>query len=141
MKNPPYAGDIMPADAFAALRDDDDAVLVDVRTEPEWRFVGVPDLSDMGKKTKFVQWQLYPDGRPNPLFERQCDEQGVGKGRAVYFLCRSGVRSMHAAVAMTSLGYGPCYNVIEGFEGDKDAELQRGHVGGWKHRGLPWRQE
>ena len=141
MDNPPYAGNVLPADAFAALESDDDAVLVDVRTEPEWRFVGVPDLSGLGKKTRFVEWQHYPDGRPNPLFATQCGEQGLEKGRAVYFICRSGVRSMHAAIAMTSLGYGPCYNVAEGFEGDKDVAMQRGQVGGWKSRGLPWRQE
>ena len=141
MDNPPYAGDVMPADSFSALESDDNAVLVDVRTEPEWRFVGVPDLSGLGKKTRFVEWQHYPDGRPNPLFARQCEEQGLEKGRAVYFICRSGVRSMHAAIAMTSLGYGPCYNVAEGFEGNKDVAMQRGHVGGWKSRGLPWRQE
>ena len=141
MEKPPYAGDVMPADAFAALGNDGDAVLVDVRTEPEWRFVGVPDLSGLGKRTRFVQWQLYPDGRPNPAFADECRQEGLEKGRAVYFLCRSGVRSMHAAIAMTSLGYGPCYNVAEGFEGDKNAAMHRGHVGGWKVRGLPWRQE
>ena len=141
MEGSAYAGDVMPADAYAALESDEDAVLIDVRTEPEWRFVGVPDLSGLGKRTRFVEWQLYPDGRPNPAFARQCEEQGLEKGRAVYFLCRSGVRSMHAAVAMTSLGYGPCYNVAEGFEGDKDTSMQRGHLGGWKVRGLPWRQE
>ena len=136
-----YAGDVMPDEAYAALESDAAAVLIDVRTEPEWRFVGVPDLSGLGKETRFVAWQLYPDGRPNPSFARQCGEQGLEKGNAVYFLCRSGVRSLHAAVAMTSLGYGPCYNVAEGFEGDKDASMHRGCVGGWKVRGLPWRQE
>ncbi len=141
MVHEPYAGDVRPQDAFAALERDRHALLIDVRTEPEWRFVGVPDLSALGREARFVQWQLWPDGRPNPEFAGQCLEQGLQKGRAVYFLCRSGVRSMHAAVAMTSLGYGPCYNVAEGFEGDKDAAMQRGHIGGWKVRGLPWRQE
>ena len=140
-KEIPYAGDVMPADVFDALASDPDAALVDVRTEPEWRFVGLPDLTAIGKQVKLVQWQIYPDGRPNTAFVRECEAAGVEKGKPVYFLCRSGVRSMHAAVAMTARGYGPCYNVAQGFEGDKDADRHRGRVGGWKVAGLPWRQE
>ncbi len=141
MTDDPYAGDVTPADAFAALANDPDAALVDVRTEPEWRFVGLPDLSTIGKQVKLAQWQTYPGGRPNAAFVRECEAAGIEKGKPVYFLCRSGVRSMHAAVAMTARGYGPCYNVAQGFEGDKDGDMRRGRIGGWKVAGLPWRQE
>ena len=140
MDNPAYAGDVLPGDAFEALRRDPDALLFDVRTEAEWRYVGVPDLSPVDKQARFVQWQMFPDGRRNPTFAEDCAAAGLQKGRAVYFLCRSGVRSMHAAAAMTAQGYGPCYNIAQGFEGDKDAALHRASVGGWKVAGLPWRQ-
>ena len=140
-KDPPFAGNVMPADAFDALTRDQDSVLVDVRTEPEWRFVGLPDLTAIGKQVKLVQWQTYPAGQPNTAFVQECEAAGVSKGKPIYFLCRSGVRSMHAAVAMTARGYGPCYNVAQGFEGDKDADMHRGRIGGWKVAGLPWSQE
>ncbi len=137
----PYAGDVAPADAFDALARDPDAALVDVRTEPEWRFVGLPDLTMIGKQVKLVPWQTYPDGELNAAFVRECEAAGIEKGKPLYFLCRSGVRSMHAAVAMTARGYGPCYNVAQGFEGDKDVDMHRGRTGGWKVAGLPWLQE
>jgi rhodanese-related sulfurtransferase len=140
MNDKAYAGDILPADAYAALQKETDAMLIDVRTEPEWQFVGVPDLSAIGKQAQMVQWQTYPGGVPNPDFAKGCEAAGLLPGQPVYFLCRSGVRSMHAAAAMTALGYGPCYNIAEGFEGDRDTEAHRGKVGGWKVAGLPWRQ-
>ena len=140
MTDASYAGDVMPADAWALLQDNPDAVLVDVRTDAEWRFVGTPDLGPLDKQVQLVPWQLFPDGRPNPDFV------GAVAGllemdQPVLFLCRSGVRSKAAAMALTAAGYGPCYNVAQGFEGDKDAEAHRGRTGGWKHAGLPWRQE
>ncbi|MBC6439559.1 MAG: rhodanese-like domain-containing protein [Rhodospirillales bacterium] len=140
MNDKPYAGDVLPAEAYAALQTDNAAVLVDVRTEPEWQFVGVPDLSGIDKQVRLVQWQTHPGGVPNDRFVEECVAAGLEKGQPIYFLCRSGVRSMHAAVAMTARGYGPCYNVAQGFEGDKDAAMQRGRTGGWKVAGLPWRQ-
>jgi len=141
MSGTSYAGDLRPAEAWKLLDEDRDAVLVDVRTDAEWRFVGLPDLAGLGKEVLLAQWQFFPDGRPNPAFPQDAAEAGLAKGRPVLFLCRSGVRSRAAAIAMTQLGYGPCYNVAEGFEGDKDAEGHRGSVGGWKRAGLPWRQE
>lgn len=140
MSDESYAGDVMPAEAWRILKDAPDAVLVDVRTDAEWRFVGIPDLAPVGKQVHLVQWQLFPDGRPNPDFV------GTVAGllemdQPVLFLCRSGARSRAAAMALTAAGYGPCYNVAQGFEGDKDGDGHRGRVGGWKHAGLPWRQE
>ena len=140
MNDASYAGDVMPADAWKQLQDNPDAVLVDVRTEAEWRFVGIPDLSPAGKQVRLVEWQHFPDGRPNPGFAGEV-AGGLAKGQPVYFLCRSGARSRAAAIAVTAMGYGPCYNVAQGFEGDKDGQGHRGRVGGWKHAGLPWRQD
>jgi rhodanese-related sulfurtransferase len=131
----------MPADAWRMIEADPDAALVDVRTDAEWRFVGVPDLAPVGRRAALVQWQMFPDGRPNPDFADQVAAAGVTRGQAIYFLCRSGARSKAAAIAMTALGYGPCYNVAQGFEGDKDGESHRGRIGGWKVAGLPWRQD
>ncbi len=140
MNEKAYAGDVMPDEAFTALKEQPDAVLIDVRTEPEWQFVGLPDLSPTGKKPLLAQWQTFPGGQPNPNFAADCKAAGLKKGQPAYFLCRSGVRSMHAAAAMTELGYGPCYNIAQGFEGDKDGEGHRGHASGWKVAGLPWQQ-
>jgi len=134
-----YAGDISPQDAYAALRDDHSAVLVDVRTQAEWSYVGLPDLSDVGKRVVCVEWQRFPDGRRNDCFLDELRAAGVGGGGPTYFLCRSGVRSAAAAELATAHGLAPAYNVADGFEGPHD---EQGHrvVAGWKAAGLPWRQ-
>ena len=134
-----YAGDIEPQAAYAALREDADAVLVDVRTTAEWNYVGLPDLTPLGKQVLCLEWQRFPDGRVNERFVDQLRAAGVEAGRPVYFLCRSGVRSAAAAEAATAAGLGPAYNIAHGFEGPHD---ERGHrtVAGWKNDGLPWRQ-
>lgn len=120
-----YAGDVTPQAAFAAASEGR-ALLIDVRSEAEWRQAGVPHLA--AGRVLFVEWQQA--GGRNPDFARQCAEAGLEKGMAACFLCRVGVRSLHAAIAMTALGFGPCYNVAEGWEG--------GPTGGWKGAGLPW---
>jgi rhodanese-related sulfurtransferase len=134
-----YAGDVDPTEAYAALRADADAVLVDVRTKAEWSYVGLPDLSQIGKDVIPLEWQRFPDGAVNESFVRQLREAGVGEGTPVYFLCRSGVRSAAAAEVTTAAGLGPAYNVSDGFEGRLDADGHRA-VAGWKVAGLPWRQ-
>lgn len=134
-----YSGDVTPADTYAALEQDPTAVLVDVRTQAEWAYVGVPDLSALGRQAILVEWVGYPGGARNDGFVDQLLEAGIRAGTAVYFLCRSGVRSMHAAQAATAAGLGPAYNIIDGFEGQLDGRHHRG-VGGWKSAGLPWRQ-
>jgi rhodanese-related sulfurtransferase len=134
-----YAGDVQPTEAYAALAADEDAVLVDVRTTAEWTYVGVPDLSPLGKRVVCLEWQRYPDGSVNERFVEDLRDAGVREGAAVYFLCRSGVRSAAAARAATAAGLGPAYNVADGFEGPHDVHGRR-TVGGWKNDGLPWRQ-
>lgn len=134
-----YAGDISPHEAWSVLERDRAAMLVDVRTVPEWQFVGLPDLGGVGKHVLTVSWQVYPGMSVNGSFVdslREADATGP-----ILFLCRSGVRSRAAAVAATAAGLGPAYNVAGGFEGDPDGEHRRGRISGWKAAGLPWVQE
>jgi rhodanese-related sulfurtransferase len=138
--NEGYAGDLRPAEAWALLEEDPKAVLIDVRTAPEWGFVGLPRLDGLGKETLCISWQAYPDMARNADFAAEVAAKGVGKDQPVLLLCRSGARSKAAAIALTQAGFGPCYNVAEGFEGDRDGALHRGSVGGWKVAGLPWAQ-
>lgn len=132
-----YAGDVGSQQAWDILADDVSATLVDVRTAPEWGFVGVPDLSALGRKPLFVSWQLYPDMKQNADFDAGL--AALDRHAPIFFLCRSGARSRAAAIAMTAAGYSNCWNVAGGFEGDLDANGRRG-PGGWKAAGLPWRQ-
>jgi len=136
-----YAGDLSPEAAWEILRDQPDAVLIDVRTVPEWQFVGAPDLSTIGKDTLFIEWQHYPKMTINEGFAEAVRAQGVKPGQTVISICRSGVRSIASSKALTAAGFTACYNVLEGFEGDKNEASQRGAKGGWRYRGLAWRQQ
>jgi rhodanese-related sulfurtransferase len=127
----PYAGALTPAEAHALMQAG--AKLVDVRTKPELLYVGrVPG-------SLLVEWQTYPGNQVNQGFLEQlaqvCEPQDT-----LMFICRSGVRSHSTAAAATQAGWHECYNVLEGFEGDKDAEGHRNSVGGWKFARLPWVQ-
>jgi rhodanese-related sulfurtransferase len=134
-----HAGDVTPQEAYAALRDDPDAVLVDVRTTAEWAYVGVPDLTAAGKDVVTIEWQTFPSDARNSAFLDQLRDAGVSEGIPVYFLCRSGVRSAAAAELASAHGLGPAYNIADGFEGPHDREGHR-TVAGWKVAGLPWRR-
>lgn len=126
-----YAGELLPAEAHKMMQAG--AKLVDVRTRPEVIYVGkVP-----GSLT--VEWQTYPGNRENPEFLGELAAL-VPKDTPVMFLCRSGARSHSAAEAATRAGWKEAYNVLEGFEGNKDAEGHRGTLGGWRKAGLPWVQ-
>ena len=133
-----YAGDLTPQQAWDLLTSDETAVLVDVRTDAEWRDIGIPDAAPIDGRAALVEW-VSRSGRPNPGFLDQLADAGVTAGRPVVFLCRSGVRSVAAATAATAAGLGPAYNVLEGFEGDVGPDGRRGHTG-WRAAGLPWRQ-
>jgi rhodanese-related sulfurtransferase len=139
-----YAGDVSANDAYSILQDDKSAVLVDVRTQPEWTYVGVPDLSGIGKKALFAEWQEFPTMKVAADFVPHLLEtlraQGATAATPVLFLCRSGVRSRAAAIALTQAGQERCYNIAQGFEGPLDDKQRRGAVDGWKARGLPWAQ-
>ncbi|WP_046316611.1 rhodanese-like domain-containing protein [Mycobacterium sp. UM_Kg1] len=131
-----YAGDITPEQAWEILRDDPAATLIDVRTDAEWRFVGLPDLSALGREVLCIEW-VHSDGTPNRDFSRQLAARVTG-GPAI-FLCRSGNRSIGAAETGTALGLTPSYNVLDGFEGHLDEQAHRGATG-WRAVGLPWTQ-
>jgi rhodanese-related sulfurtransferase len=134
-----YAGDITPRQAWDLLHDDPTAVLVDCRTEAEWRWVGVADISSLGRDVVFVEWNS-ADGRHNDGFVDELAAKGVTAGeRPVVFLCRSGNRSIGAAEAATAAGIAPSYNVLDGFEGNLDEQRHRGGTG-WRAVGLPWTQ-
>ncbi|ULE34304.1 rhodanese-like domain-containing protein [Mycobacterium sp. IDR2000157661] len=134
-----YAGDITPEEAWKLLADTPDAVLVDVRTDAEWRFVGVPDLSSLQRDAVFIEWNR-TDGTRNESFVDDLRSAGIAPGtRPVVFLCRSGNRSIGAAEAATAAGIAPSYNILDGFEGNLDEDRHRGGTG-WKAVGLPWKQ-
>ena len=126
-----YAGNVPPELAWQWLQNGE-AVLVDVRTDAEREWVGkVPGAIA-------VAWKQWPGMALNASFDAQL-LAAVPKGRKVVLLCRSGVRSVVAAQCATSLGF-QAYNILEGFEGDVDGGGQRGNLGGWRLRGLPWHQ-
>ena len=135
----PQEADLSPSEAWDLLSADPAAALVDVRTRAEWSYVGVPDLSPLGRSAVLVEWVLYPDGEPNVAFMDELSAAGLAAGAPLIFICRSGVRSKAAAAQAARAGYAKVYNVVEGFEGSLDAEQHRGSAG-WKAAGLPWRQ-
>ncbi len=136
----PYAGDLSPEQAYELLREDPDAVLVDVRTRAEWYYVGLPDLSATGKQVVGVEWVTYPDGDHNERFLEDLREVGIGFDVSVIFLGRIGSRSRAAAAAAADAGYVKAYSVLDGFEGPRDDSGHRGTTAGWKSAGLPWLQ-
>ena len=133
-----YAGDITPQESWKLLAENPESVLVDVRTAAEWNWVGVPDLSNLGRQVVFIEWNTA--GGRNQNFVADLIAAGVTPGeRPVIFLCRSGNRSIPAAQAATAAGIAPAYNMLEGFEGQLDEHGHRGATG-WRSEGLPWKQ-
>jgi rhodanese-related sulfurtransferase len=118
--------------------------LIDVRTRAEWTYVGIPDLGSIGKRAVLVEWQTFPDQTVDPRFvERLTGELKALDAQSdddLFFICRSGGRSLAAAKAMAEAGYRACHNVAGGFEGPLDDDRHRGFAGGWKATGLPWLQ-
>jgi len=136
--------DVDVREVWKRLKEEPTAVLIDVRTQAEWAYVGLPDLSSIGKRPFLIEWQTFPDNRVNPEFverlSEMLEEAGIDKQAELFFLCRSGGRSKRAAQAMAEAGYTACRNVADGFEGPLDAERHRGRLAGWKAAGLPWTQ-
>ena len=129
---------------WKTLQSDPRSQLVDVRTRAEWTYVGIPDLGPVGKRPLLVEWQTFPDQAIDPRFaERLAGELkalGAGFNDDLFFICRSGSRSLAAAKAMAAIGYRACHNVACGFEGPLDDGRHRGDLAGWKAAGLPWQQ-
>lgn len=139
-----YAGEVSVAETWEALEGTPDATLIDVRTQAEWVYVGIPALGSLGKRPVLIEWQSFPamdvaDDFAERL-DRELEERGIPRNAPLYFICRSGVRSRAAAIAMTEAGYSRCFNVSAGFEGPLDPERHRGTLDGWKAAGLPWTQ-
>jgi rhodanese-related sulfurtransferase len=132
--------DVSPRAVWEALESDPRAQLIDVRTDAEWNYVGVPDLSEAGKQAVLIPWQMYPAMQVNAAFVEQLRQSGFTPEHRLYFLCRSGVRSVAAAKAAQAAGFPHAYNIADGFEGPPDADGHRGTEAGWKAEGLPWRQ-
>ena len=130
-------------EAWERLKRDPKAQLVDVRTKAEWNFVGVPDLTSINRDAILLEWQSYPEGAAVDDFVGRCgpmlSSAGAGRETEVFFLCRSGARSLNAARALATAGYANCRNISEGFEGPLDEHRHRGSQG-WKAAGLPWVQ-
>jgi rhodanese-related sulfurtransferase len=132
--------DIAPDAVWSALENDPNAQLVDVRTDAEWNYVGLPDLQPAGKQPLLIPWQIFPTMQVNGGFVEAMRQAGLTPAHKIYFLCRSGVRSLAAANAATAAGFPHAYNIADGFEGPPDGEGHRGNIAGWKASGLPWRQ-
>ncbi len=131
--NLPYEGALTPREAQEVWQLAPGAKLVDVRTRAELDWVGrIPGAIE-------IEWLGYPGSQRNPHFLTQLQHQ-VDHESLVMFICRSGQRSNQAAAMASEHGFPDCYNVLEGFEGDRDANGQRGRVGGWRAAGLPWKQ-
>lgn len=142
----PEISEVLPGKAWEILERDPAAVLIDVRTMSEWAYVGLPDLSRLGRAPLLVEWAQLPRMSVNPGFVSEviAGLEGFVPTRLL-FLCRSGVRSKSAAEAVAA-HFGEsgleceCLNVATGFEGDLDEMRHRGRINGWKAAGLPWRQ-
>ncbi len=136
--------DIAVRDTWERLKVVPASLLIDVRTRAEWAFVGLPDLSALGKRVITVEWQTFPENSVDPAFTQRLkaalEGTGADTSTELFFICRSGGRSRMAAEAMAALGYQSCHNVADGFEGPLDQKRHRGTVGGWKAAGLAWAQ-
>ena len=129
----PYEGALLPREAHEIWQRAPGAKLIDVRTRAEWDYVGrIPAAVE-------IELLTYPGNRSNPAFLAELTQQ-VDKEALMMFICRSGGRSHNAAKLAMQAGYTECYNVLEGFEGDKDAAGHRNTKGGWRAAGLPWVQ-
>ena len=133
--------ELNPKQAWEILRQRPDALLLDVRSRVEFDYVGHP----LG--AVHVPWQEYPDWRADPDFVAKVARslETLRPGSApdevpLLAMCRSGKRSAAAARALEAAGYRHVYNIMEGFEGDRDAERHRGTINGWRFHGLPWEQ-
>lgn len=115
--------------AWAMLETNEEAVLIDVRTQGEWSDIGTPDLESIGKSARLVEWVMAPDGRPNPDFLAQAGAD-LDPDQPILLLCRSGARSHAAGMTMAAAGFTKVHNVVAGFEGPVGPSGQ--HEGGWK---------
>ena len=137
-----YAGDVTAQAAWEILKSKPHSLLVDVRTEVQWKLIGTPDLSSINKEPLYLQWVTMKGVNTNFVTElkQHLEERNISNDSPIYFMCQSGGRSKIAAKQCAELGYTASYNIAEGFEGDLDEHNHRNSVSGWKVAGLPWVQ-
>lgn len=127
--------------AWDILSREEESCLVDVRTEAEWMFVGVPNLKKINKKLVLISWLEFPQMNLNPTFIEDLTSLIKNKFAKLFFICRSGGRSAHAAEYAEKHGFKNCYNILDGFEGGIDEKSKhRNEVSGWRFNNLPWEQ-
>jgi rhodanese-related sulfurtransferase len=131
---------LMPRAAWATMQEKSDSWLVDVRTPGEWNYVGGPDLGAIGNRLIKLSWHIWPEMKINPDFVSLLEGERAARDAHLFFLCRSGGRSLAAAQAVTEAGWPHAYNILHGFEGDLDGAGRRSRINGWKYEDLPWRQ-
>ena len=138
--------EITPSESFEKLQNDN-CVLVDVRTDAEFVFVGQVDLTNIGGKSIIIPWKLFPAMSLNPRFQVNLEKELQKlfsdkdlKDLDLIFMCRSGARSFEAAAYLSQFGYKNCYNLTNGFEGDINDKGHRSTINGWKAENLPWKQ-
>ncbi len=138
---------VNPIEAFELLKNDQNSVLIDVRTKEEFSFIGIVNSEQLNDRMILLPWQNLPNMDENPAFSNILEESLAeffndnAKEVKIFFLCRTGGRSNQAANHAINLGYKNCYNIISGFEGDLDNKQHRGNINGWKADNLPWRQK
>jgi rhodanese-related sulfurtransferase len=128
-----------PIEANDFLEQNSASILIDVRSKLEYSYIGHPLMAIN------IVWKDYPDWEINKNFIGEVDDlarrkTSIHQDRPILLICRSGARSMDAALKLEEAGYRSLFNVDEGFEGDKDEHNHRSQVNGWKFHGLPWRQ-
>jgi rhodanese-related sulfurtransferase len=132
-KHLPYSGELLPDEAYQLMQSAPGAKLLDVRTKAECDWVGrVPGAIE-------IEWVTYPGMNRNPNFQTSLEQQ-IDKEALLMIICRSGIRSHHAATVAAQAGYTEVFSVVEGFEGDKDVEEHRNILNGWRAARLPWTQ-
>lgn len=141
---PNLVGEMGVLETWEVMQSDPNSELIDVRTSAEWSFVGRCDLDKISKSPIMVEWLRYPGGEVVAEFsenlKRELEKRNRRKDVKLFFICRSGQRSLAAAKVMAAEGYTNCINVADGFEGPLGPDQHRGGVSGWKVEGLPWVQ-
>jgi rhodanese-related sulfurtransferase len=132
-----YAGELTASEVVRYCAAHSDGVIVDVRTDAEWQSVGVVDAANLQAQVVYLSWRMLPQMQINPDFLTQLTKCVPDVASAIFFLCRSGVRSYEAATMMAEHGYTHCFNIIGGCESVADGS---GRPNGWKAEGMPWVQ-
>jgi rhodanese-related sulfurtransferase len=132
--------EVTSLEAWEILQKNSNSYLIDVRTVPEWKNVGYPNLSSIDRKLVKLSWRVYPTMQINTDFVTHLVQEIPQKEANLLFICKTGGRSYEAALEMKKNGFINCFNIIDGFEGDIDHTNSRGNINGWKALNLPWEQ-